>query len=281
MWKVTPPTETVDTVLQRCTSNIRDLSKRARLRETSNALMAASEDFMSALEAGTVHEFPQTEAVGRASKAELIWLYDSKMADPRAPARAIYDRLRMAAPYGRCPLCGRGLVATLDHHLPKTQHADLTIAPMNLIPACQDCNKTKSQTVPSTASEVPIHPYTDDVDTAIWLRARVVEVAPPAIFFVADPPLTWNATLRDRLRNHFRLYKLRSAYAAEGATLLSNTRDFFIELAKNGGPQAIREHAMAMAASSRRINQNSWQAAAYTAMAESDWFCNGGHAAAG
>ena len=67
---------------------------------------------------------------------------------------------------------------------------------------------------------------------------------------------------------------MRSAYAAKDATLISNARNFLIELAENGEPQAIRELATAMAASSRRINQNSWQAGAYTAMAEGDWFCN-------
>lgn len=281
MWKVTPPNETVSAVLQLCVGNVREQDLKDRLSGISDALMAASAQFVTALETGTVHEFPQSETVEGASKAELIWLYDSKMAAPKAPAREIYDRLKMAARDGRCPLCGRGVVSTLDHHLPKTRFVNLTIAPMNLIPACQDCNKNKAQKIAEAAFEASLHPYTDDVDGQIWLRARIVEVSPPALFFFADPPTTWDRTLRDRVRSHFRMYKLRSVYATEGATLISNVQDFLAGHVARGGPQAIRAHATAMASSCRNKNMNSWQAAAYTGMAESDWFCSGGYALKG
>jgi hypothetical protein len=281
MWRVMPPDYTVDAVLQLCTSNIREQDLKQRLAGTQDALVAASAEFVTALQTNTVHLFPEVQSVEGASKSELVWLYNSKLAAPNAPARNIYDHLKMAAPNDRCPLCGRGVVYGLDHYLSKTHYASLTIAPMNLIPACQDCNKNKGEASPETAMEATIHPYTDDVDGQIWLRARVIQVSPPALFFFADPPTNWNPTLRDRIRSHFRLYKLRRLYATEAATLVSNLRAFLADHAAKGGSQAIREHAVAMAASSRRSNQNSWQAAAYTAMAESDWFCNGGYSLEG
>jgi hypothetical protein len=277
MWRVTPPNYTVDAVLQLCTCNINRQDLKQRLAGTQNALVAASAEFVTALQTNTVHLFPAVQSVEAASKDELVWLYNSKLAAPNSPARDIYDHIKMATPNGRCPLCGRGVVYGLDHYLSKTHYANLTIAPMNLIPACQDCNKNKGEASPETAIEATIHPYMDDVDRQIWLRARVIEVSPPALYFFADPPMIWNLDLRDRIRSHFRLYKLRSLYAIEGATLISNLRCFLADNMAKGGSQAIREHLVAMAASSRRSNQNSWQAAAYTAMAESDWFCNGGY----
>jgi len=219
--------------------------------------------------------------VGTMGKADMIWLYDQKMAAARSPGRAFYDTIKMAAPSGKCPLCGRGAVYSLDHHLPKTKFAKLTITPINLVPSCQDCNKTKTQAVPGLATEETLHPYVDNIDGHVWLRARVIEVAPAALFYFAEPPVAWSQMLQGRVRNHFRIFKLRKAYASEGATLIGNIRGFLERSVAKQGAQGIRDYLVDMAASCRDVRQNSWEAASYTAMAESDWFCDGGYALRG
>ncbi len=277
MWSLAPPAEPIESVLGTCISNISDAVRKSRFAATAPALAAAAANYVVAAESNALSHFPQESAVDDVSGSEMVWLYDTKMAAARAPGRLIYDQIKMAAPNGRCPLCGRGTVATLDHHLPKARYANLTITPHNLIPACQDCNKIKAHSVPHVAGEETLHPYFDDVDGQIWLRARIVEVAPAAAFYFADPPRLWSQTLRTRVRHHFRTFQLRKAYASVAAELISNIRGYLETNAALGGSQGIRDHVSAMASSHRAPRLNSWQAAAYQAMAESDWFCSGGY----
>ena len=40
-------------------------------------------------------------------------------------------------------MCHTSEVDTLDHYLPKSKYPSLSINPLNLIPICNKCNKTK------------------------------------------------------------------------------------------------------------------------------------------
>src|SRR6185369_14124832 len=93
------------------------------------------------------------------------------MAREGAPGKKIYDRIMTAA--RACPYCGHGTLFTLDHYLPKgiSHFPELSIAPLNLIPACRDCNSNKHVHVPTREEEQYIHPYFEDVDGHNWLAA--------------------------------------------------------------------------------------------------------------
>lgn len=281
MWTMPPPTISVEKVLAECISNITPEERRANFSATAGILKAAEGAYIIAAGNNSLCQIQRVDAVGNMTREEMKWLYDSKMAAAGAPGRTIYDSIKLSAENGRCPLCGRGVVFTLDHNLPKASYPDLTITPANLIPACQDCNKAKTQAFPAIQSEETLHPYFDNVDGEIWLRARVVEVAPAVLFFFVDPPQAWPLTLRDRVRNHFRTFKLRKTFGTEGAGLISDMRGYIIANLSAGGSGVIREYLADMAASCRRVHRNSWKAAALTAMAASDWFCNGGYALLG
>lgn len=278
MWKVTPPTIPVSQVLDACASTVTDSAKKARYLAASNAMTQAEAEFWHALQITNLHNFPQSKNVLNVTKAEMEWLYTQKMARQEASGRQLYDQIKMAAPNGKCPLCGRGAVYSLDHHLPKAHYVDLAISPKNLVPSCQDCNKSKLAAIPSIASEETINPYVDDVETATWLRARVVEVAPAAFLFFVDSPAEWPQVMRNRVSSHFRNFKLRKFYASEAATLLANIRTYLSLSVAKQGVNGIRAYCHEMAESCLVAHRNSWEAAAYTAMAESDWFCNGGYA---
>lgn len=280
MWPMIAPSMSVGSVLATCIGNIEPENK-AKFAAISSLLETAAKDFANLAAANSLYTIPQAQGVGGVTNAQMTWLYDKKMAAQKSPGRPIYDQIKMAAQFGICPLCGRGVVYSLDHHLPKKKYPDLTIAPANLIPACQDCNKVKTQAAPQTASDETLHPYYDNVEGRIWLRARVIEVSPAALFFFADPPVEWPLTLRDRVRNHFRAFKLRSFYASVAAGLLTNIRGYLQTGPAQLGAEQVRQHLFSMAASSRINRLNTWEAAAYTAMGESDWYCNGGYGLTG
>ena len=107
----------------------------------------------------------------------MIKVYTNRMAKEGAPGRPVYNALKLAA--RRCPLCGHRDVSTLDHYLPKTAFPLLCVTPSNLVPACSDCNKVKSDALPATAADQTLHPYFDDADQDAWLKAEVVQARRP------------------------------------------------------------------------------------------------------
>jgi hypothetical protein len=281
MWPLASPTRLVGSVLTTCVSNIADPAAKIAYEETAARLLVAEDQFRFAAQRNSLYQFPASTMVGTRTAKQMGWLYTNKMADPKAPGRGIYDEIRMAAPNGRCPLCGRGAVYTLDHHLPKAHYPDLAITPINLVPACQDCNKNKTSDSPAMAAEETLHPYFDNVEGDIWLHARVIEVAPPAVFFSVVPPTMWSPTLAMRVRNHFKVYRLRPLYASLAAEEISNIRTLLAGPHARSGPQGVREYLASVADSHRVTRRNTWQAAAYSAMAASDWFCVTGFALRG
>src|SRR5262245_19880217 len=81
--------------------------------------------------------------------SEMVAVYDNRLVKKTAPGRRIYDKIFTSAPNDKCPLCGHRNVKTLDHYLPKALFPALTVTPINLIPACSDCNKAKLSTAPT------------------------------------------------------------------------------------------------------------------------------------
>ncbi|WP_148043025.1 HNH endonuclease [Methylocystis hirsuta] len=205
-------------------------------------------------------------------------VYTQRMAKTGAPARDIYDEIFCSSPQGRCPLCGQRPVATLDHHLPKAHYPALAVAPLNLLPACSDCNKTKLASRPTRAEEVGLHPYYDDLGNEFWLKAQVIERRPTALRFSVAAPASWNVVLTARVENHFRTLGLASLYASEAAEELINIRHQLIKLRALDTANAVRDELERRAQSCALGRPNGWRAAAYRAWQASNWFCEGGFA---
>jgi hypothetical protein len=213
---------------------------------------------------------------GLVTREEMEAVYTQRMAKKGAPGRDIYDALLTSAPQGKCPLCVHRGVSTLDHHLPKAHYPTLAVAPLNLIPACGDCNKSKLAILPANASEETLHPYFDDIDGARWLYADVIEVQPTALRFFVNGPLHWTAILTTRVQRHFQILGLGKLYAAEAADELLNILHQLRNLHETGGMVLVRAELEDRAESCRQARRNGWRTATFEAFAASDWFCDGG-----
>jgi hypothetical protein len=209
---------------------------------------------------------------------EMEKVYTQRMARKGAPGRDVYDEIFGSSPQGRCPLCCQRLVATLDHYLPKAYYPALAVAPLNLVPACSDCNKAKHNRFPTKAEDVGLHPYYDKLGDDVWLAARVVEVRPTALRFSVSAPAAWDPVLIARVENHFHSYGLPSLYASEAAEELINIRHQLVELRKADPVAGVRRELQRRAESCAAERPNGWRAATYRAWQSSDWFCNGGFA---
>ena len=279
MWTLDRPAHTARATYRACISRVRDPVLRARLEAATQTIVDASAVFDDAASRHVLHEIVRQAVVAPdVTTEEMEKVYTQRMAREGAPGRGVYDDIFGSAPQGRCPLCAQRLVATLDHHLPKAHYPALSVAPLNLVPSCMDCNKLKLHAFPQTAEQVPLHPYYDDLGQDRWLLASVVETCPAAVRFRITRPAGWDDVLTARVRNHFQTLNLAMLYAAEAAEELVNIRHQLIDIHDTGGREEVRNELANRALSCATGRPNGWRCATYRAWTESDWFCDGGFA---
>lgn len=277
MWSLERPADSARSTFTTCISRVRNRGLAARLMAATPTIVAASERFDRAARHARLHEIGVHNTVDPdLTVSEMEKVYTQRMAKSGAPGRDIYDEIFASSPGGRCPLCMQRFVATLDHHLPKAHFPSLAVAPLNLIPACSDCNKAKLDVIPTTAEEVPLHPYYDELGDEVWLKAIVIQSRPTALRFVVTRAANWTNTLATRVDNHFRSLGLAALFASEAAEELLNIRHQLSALSDAYPEDGVRDELERRAASCASARPNGWRTAAYRAWFESDWFCNGG-----
>ena len=124
--------------------------------------------------------------------------------------------------------------------------------------------------------EQSFHPYYDDVDNAQWLFANVIEDTPVTIGYFVKTSENWNALLSSRIQNHFKNFGLGLLYAKQSGVLLGSIRKRLSDTFNKEGANGVKEYLIDEFQSRYEDRINSWQTAMYQAMANNDWFCNGG-----
>lgn len=277
MERLAPPAHSARSTYVTCISRVRNPGLKARLTAAADAVAAASAEFHREARRGRVHEIAEHDVVAPdVTVNEMEKVYSQRMAKAGAPGRAVYDEIFAAPSHGRCPLCAQRSVATLDHHLPKARFPALAVAPLNLVPACFDCNWAKLARAPAFAEEAPLHPYYDDLGVEVWLQASVLERRPAAVRFRVAAPAAWSAVLGTRMKNHFRVLGLGKLYASQAAGELVIMRHQLRTIIRADGTDGVRRELGRRAESAAAARPNSWQAAAYRAWSESAWFREGG-----
>ncbi|MBF0888342.1 MULTISPECIES: HNH endonuclease [Gluconobacter] len=277
MWSLKRPALSALSTFSTCISRVRNPGLADRLALAKPAIVVASTQFDKAARVHALHSIATHDVVAPdITVSEMEKVYTQRMAKNGSPGRDTYDEILASAPGGRCPLCMQRSAATLDHHLPKAHYPALAVAPLNLIPACSDCNKAKLDAVPVMAEDVPLHPYYDDLGKEVWLTATVVERQPTALKFAIARSNAWDDTLYARVNNHFRSLGLAALFASEAAEELLNIRHQ-LQILRDAEPMdGVRDELERRAQSCAAARVNSWRTAAYRAWSDSDWFCEGG-----
>lgn len=270
------PVDSAGDTYRLCISSVRDADLKRRLDSAEPQIIAASKQFDSRAKSATLHLIAQHSSVGGVVSTKEMSAVYGRMAGKNTPGRPVYDRLVLSAVHGRCPLCAQRTVSTLDHHLPKAKYPSLAVTPLNLIPACADCNKVKLENTPADASNQTLHPYFDDVEGDEWLNAEVVHGSPVAIRFFVDAPAHWHPVKASRVRFHFKTFKLSILFGSHAAEELQNLRYGLALLLASTDADAVQQHLVERAGSCRAAWRNSWQTAMYAAVAADRWFCEGG-----
>jgi hypothetical protein len=271
------PTFGARSTFELCVDNIDDEAFRKRLKSVVGEIESAEKKYEKNGKTATLFMIAQSDSIaGEITTTEMRKVYKGTFSRLNTPPRTIYDHIKAAPKHGICPLCGQRSVATLDHYLAQSLHPVFAVTPMNLVPACSDCNKLKQAKQPSKASEQTLHPYFDSVDDQVWLRAYVKEIVPPVVEFEAVPPSAWDVVKGERLLQHFRTFELSKLYSTQAAVELINIRDRLLKTAATEGVLSVRRSLQDDAASRQAAQKNSWQSAFYVALTDSEWFCTDG-----
>ncbi|MBO3767595.1 HNH endonuclease [Bacillus spizizenii] len=274
MRKVNKPEDIPVKVFQKCISNYKDKVLKNRLMSYSDEIKEASKTYEEKVKSTTLHTLPLYKGI--VNKEEMIKVYNDKFSKLGQPGRIFYDKIMALPKLKKCPLCGQRIVSTLDHHLPKTKFPALAVTPINLIPACFECNKLKTAKKPSKAEEETLHPYFDDIEDDLWLLAQVVHDNPVSFKFFVEPPDHWDELKTKRVRYHFVTFKLGQLYSLYAAEELSLRLLLLKKIFNKAGPEAVREQLVDFTKSSEEVYLNSWQSAMYRALANDEWFCTKG-----
>lgn len=271
------PTDTQASVFALCLAATADPNLQTRLTAIARSLAIAGALYQTNATAASLNLVPRVQSVGAVTKPELIGLYKEHLSKTKGAARAVYDRIRNAAPNNRCPLCGVGNVAHCDHHLPKSRYPDLSILPLNLVPACHFCNDKKRMKYPATAEQQTFHPYFDHyLLRDVWVRASLNRGPPPVLVFDTSPPPTWPPLDRDRVRRHFEACGLAITFTTNANDELPIIRDRLILQDSRGGAAAVQQF-LNDECNVHSVRPNSWQYATYCTLAADMWFVNGGY----
>lgn len=284
MRAINPPTLNPQTVYQTCINSITDIDLNNRLSTVLKNIIQSSTDYQKNAGTKTLYTIMPNHcenheaALGSVTKGELRAVYSSHMVPATKRARVFYDELLSLAPLGKCPYCAVGYASTLDHYLPKNKFPQLSVIPLNLIPACKDCNTGKKSDYPKTAKKQTLHPYFDHQNfiNEQWLFANVIEVTPAVIEFYVDPPSHWDDISKARVHSHFNDFGLFSRYSIEASNQLACLRGTLIFTWNTSGFTGVRLQLMIDALGYFQQHKNSWQTAMYQALAKSEWYCNGG-----
>ncbi len=269
------PTMIYAEVLDSCVGTMMVGEVKASIVDARNELLDKATRYEAHGYAKSLYLMPKgNDLASLPQNSDLKNLYAGQLRRRGVAARTYYDCLISSAPHKRCPICGIGTVSTLDHYLPSSVYGYLSVLPMNLVPACRDCNTNKLDQVPASAAEQSLHVYFDNVSGERWLFARVVPGDPPAVEYFVQAPSSFGPVLSERLGIHMTCYSLYQLFASNAGSELAELEARLTICARTGGSGAVQRYLREEAGLQEGLKRNSWKTALYDSLACSEWFCS-------
>ena len=193
-------------------------------------------------------------------------LYSTQMVNKSGQARIHYDKILADAKKNHCCFCSDGDPTEIDHFLPKSIFPEFSILPINLVPACRDCNRLKTNHSPTSYADTYIHPYYEEYKDIIWLEARLDFSSgnyPIAIYQISSNLQSTSHNLAERIEHQFSKLQLNQRYSSRASTEISSVTKYFKCLHADAGADSLKSHLESVASSRAAANKNSWQTALY------------------
>lgn len=278
MKRLVPPPFDAAGVVETCASGITIAERAQALLDALPVIQSSEAEYRELGPVGQLYRIAESDVVTPAIDVQLMGvIYKSHFARKGSPSRPLYEQIKMAPEFGICPLCGQRVVATVDHYLPQSRYPKLNLTPVNLVPACADCNKQKLAGAPARAEDQTLHPYFDDLGSERWLIVEVMPSAPPTITFAIRRSSDWTELLYTRVRHHFHVMGLGELYVAQAASEMADISYALEDIGASVGPDGVRQHLDGQFRSRHARDANSWKTALYEGLRDSDWFCSEGY----
>lgn len=273
MIKLKKPEIDQTSILDDCLESMREGDRKEKLKNSKSEIVNVGKKYDLLAKNGKLLCLESTKMSNAgANKDDLIFLYDDKFSKKGQIARKYYDELMLLAPYGRCPQCGQRQVRTLDHYLPKSKYPMLSVVPYNLIPSCSDCNKDKLDEVAQIHEQETIHPYYDDFNDEIWIKALIIEEEPISFNFYTEKPESWSEEKYSRAKNHFKVFGLNKLYKPYAAELFVSEIKWIKRVFNRCGEEIAKQEIFERISDEQVLRKNNWKAAFYNAIYLNEWF---------
>jgi len=271
-----PIEDSYTSVLDLCSSTYKKNDLKQRFEHVSKHTKNMDSLYKQHATQTTLFQFPkkQLSKYGVSDK-EFEDIYNDKLVAKNASGRDVYMRIKNLCTIhqNRCPSCARREVSTLDHFLPKSIFPELSISPLNLIPNCLECNKSKLTYVANNSESELIHPYFDNIDSEKWLFAKLIGEKEMVVEYFVKKPESWSETLFKRVRNHINIYELDLLFSSNAINLLHNHKQAFKNLRnQKNGVSVLKEHILLLYNSFNENNLNSFETALFYALIDNDEF---------
>jgi len=276
MWGVDQPSVTVAQAARACARGLRDRELAARVTASVPALTSNSAAFRTATGTHQQHTITaSTYLVPDLSGTELRSLYGGQLAKAGRPGREVYSQIMAGARHGLCSYCQYGQAKTLDHFVPKTLVAALSIDPWNLVPCCHQCNHHLGNGYSTDAEHQLLHPY-DMPDLGRWLQAEVVHAFPVSVQFTAQPSADTDPELRARVVNQFNCLDLAELYAVVSAQDITGISRTLTTHFASATTELVSDYLQELADGALDDNENSRRGVVLEALANDTWYCTSG-----
>lgn len=265
------------TVFQKCLEDFDNQNIKNMLESLEDDIDTYTTEYINKASNETIYEIEQRHIFnGDNLKDSLKRLYEDYMVKNSSKGRIYYDQIK--SNYFTCSVCNHQVPSTLDHFLPKSKFPIYAVNPKNLVPCCNDCNTAKSTFSASNYGEQLIHPYFD-LDVFFnkqWLKAEILEMEPIGVVFTTLTLEEWDddSSYLNRISNHFIKYKLNKMYTPQAISEINSMKMILKNKFREEGTLSVEMYLRDIANSKKEFHPNSWQAATYKALSESEWFCN-------
>ena len=260
-------------IIDACIYNVRKQPTLTNIKNSTTCIIRESKKYDEWGQKGKLWKIPVCLTLdGGATKEDMVWIYEQKFVGGHG--RKYYDKIMGIPPFSRCPFCGVRRVSTLDHYLAKSKYPVFAITPYNLVASCFECNKKKLDLIIKKREEELFHPYYDDFDDEIWLRARVSFDEEIIFEFYTDRPDRWTEEKYNRVKNHFEKLGLDDLYISHAAEEFAECKDNIKRLYKIGGEDLVRKELLNRIKEHRNNMKNTWRAALYEGLLNSSDFLN-------
>ena len=281
MLRLTEPVHTFEQSIDDCGAGIAGyMPLKLKLSNGKVELVNAGEQYSAAALAGGLASIAPFRGssldivIAGITKGELVKVYDQYFVPEDKVARRVYDAIMNSA-REKCPFCGGiGTPRNLDHFLPKAYFPQFAFLPVNLVPACRDCNMDgKADAVAATEEDQPIQPYLDDAKffNEQWVYATYHSGAGGVLGrfeYSASPPARWSAIDKLRVTRHFECFDLAKRYSVKAAEHLAIVFGQIERLRLKGLTQADIRHVLLEPGVDQAPFVNHWQRGMYQALME-------------